>query len=289
MSRHAYVTLATRSVPGALALAASYRAFQKRKDIPIVCMTTPDIPETDRQALQAVFDDIIPVNYVTCQGEPSSSAFTKWTALTLTQYDKVLFVDADMIFASNVDELFDLQAPAGTFESFQLFPYAGHGCVYSTCEKLVEAHRTKTFNETLGRENPYLGIKHGEHVSPKSISKAFQDCSSVVMGSLVLLHPSMNDFCKYMEFIQHIWDPGETVCLSTLEEQALTAYYVHEGILWTHIHQVFQHVPDHINWLMNCLYLSDGTPHKLGELEYPRMVHPRPDCAFMYRLCNYTL
>lgn len=35
----------------------------------------------------------------------------------LTDYEKVLFVDADKIVLSNCDSLFDLRAPAGTFSS----------------------------------------------------------------------------------------------------------------------------------------------------------------------------
>ena len=47
----------------------------------------------------------------------TSTIFTKWNCLTLAEYDKIVCVDADVAFQTNADDLFDLPAPAGTFDN----------------------------------------------------------------------------------------------------------------------------------------------------------------------------
>ena len=48
-------------------------------------------------------------------------SFTKWHCLGLTQYDRICFVDADKIMLTNIDDIFQMAAPAGIILSYMLF------------------------------------------------------------------------------------------------------------------------------------------------------------------------
>src|SRR4051812_7271047 len=76
---------------------------------------------------------VIVVEYISSDTPPDTSklhnsahyekwmqvAFTKFHAIRLVQFDRVLFLDADMIVRRNSDHLFKLNAPAGIFSSLK--------------------------------------------------------------------------------------------------------------------------------------------------------------------------
>ena len=153
-------------VPGALVTAASVHRHSRH---PIRCLCTPfssrySLPGVSPEAIAALkrhFDDVIEVSYITAHvAEPTGSgrqkgryskwmrySFTKWHVLDpdlFGQYNKVMFIDADCILLDNVDELFDLDAPAMTLSS----PWAPPGGK---------------------RGNPYGNLTHGQEVNALSL------------------------------------------------------------------------------------------------------------------------
>jgi len=112
----AWVTLLTQ--PDYLVgVKALYRSLQQSQSAwPLVVMTTPAISEADCQILQDAGCVIKPVeplyprddlaqHYASAQfGE----VWTKLRAWQLTDYQRVVFLDADMLVLKNMDELFSL-------------------------------------------------------------------------------------------------------------------------------------------------------------------------------------
>ncbi|EDO41547.1 predicted protein, partial [Nematostella vectensis] len=103
---------------GALAVAHSLRMVQTKHDL--VCMVTPDVTNPTRRHLRVVYDDVIEVPYIRQKCRlflsPDQSrmyndwiefSFTKWNCLNLVQYERVMFIDADMVVKVNSDDLFE--------------------------------------------------------------------------------------------------------------------------------------------------------------------------------------
>uniref|UniRef100_A0A3P8RJN9 glycogenin glucosyltransferase n=1 Tax=Amphiprion percula TaxID=161767 RepID=A0A3P8RJN9_AMPPE len=111
-----FVTLVTTDsyCMGATVVARSLRRHGTTRRI--VVMVTPDISEHSRFALENVFDEVIAVDvmdskdrlHLSLLGRPELGiTFTKIHCWTLTQYSKCVFLDADTLVLSNVDELFE--------------------------------------------------------------------------------------------------------------------------------------------------------------------------------------
>ncbi len=112
-----YVTLLSESsyVKGVLKL---YRSMQKVGcKYPLLCVCSKDIPPQDIQILLKksilvhVLDDRIDYNAQLLQNEHEFShwkfTFDKLQIWGLTQYEKLVFLDADMMLLSSIDELFN--------------------------------------------------------------------------------------------------------------------------------------------------------------------------------------
>ncbi|XP_067841815.1 glycogenin-2 isoform X14 [Heptranchias perlo] len=112
----AFVTLATNDVycQGALVLCQSLRHHQTSRRL--VVLTTPQVPSNMRCVLERLFDEVIEVNVL----DSSDSAhlalltrpelgvtFTKIHCWRLIQYSKCVFMDADTLVCSNIDDLFE--------------------------------------------------------------------------------------------------------------------------------------------------------------------------------------
>ena len=113
----------------------------------IVCIVTPDISKKVQLKLFTVFDNVIEVPYITpfkmtendiiinkdilknCQGynklHPYSHVFTKLHIFNpdILPYDKVVFVDSDLVPMNFYDSLFTLNTPAGWVEYRKKSPF----------------------------------------------------------------------------------------------------------------------------------------------------------------------
>eukprot|EP00928_Gymnodinium_smaydae_P046938 TRINITY_DN31296_c0_g1_i1.p1 TRINITY_DN31296_c0_g1~~TRINITY_DN31296_c0_g1_i1.p1 ORF type:complete len:592 (+),score=124.23 TRINITY_DN31296_c0_g1_i1:41-1777(+) len=119
--KYAYVITLWGASPcyalGALVLGHSI----KRTGTPhsLVCIHTPDVPEGMLKLLASIWD-CRPVDHVhstkalTTWKEPNrfDNVFTKLHCLGLVEFEKVLMMDIDLLVTANVDDLFELSAPA---------------------------------------------------------------------------------------------------------------------------------------------------------------------------------
>ena len=115
MTGAAWVTMLTDHgyLPGVQTLAASLRRVNSA--FPLLVMVTPDVDADVRQVLR---DDGIQVVQVAPlrpagHGAYANARFAQvWTKLavwSLTDFERVVFLDADMLVVRNMDELFDME------------------------------------------------------------------------------------------------------------------------------------------------------------------------------------
>ncbi|XP_041828562.1 glycogenin-1a [Melanotaenia boesemani] len=116
MSDQAFVTLATNDnyAKGAMVLGQSLRNHNTTKKL--VALIGPHVAEPCRDALHSIFDEVLVVD-VMDSGDTAHLALmkrpdlgvtlTKLHCWTLTQYSKCVFMDADTLVLSNIDELFE--------------------------------------------------------------------------------------------------------------------------------------------------------------------------------------
>lgn len=176
----AYVTLVMKSdkyVAGALVLARSLRRTATLCSL--VCMVTSDISVRAVKSLKKSYDFVWTVPYIRQRcvtfktrrqrdlyKEWIEESFTKWNCInpkTFGRFDRVLFIDADMMVLDNCDhQLFSLEPPAMTFSLPWAKPYTVDGI-----------------------DNPYGELNHGFDVKPDLIQKGLK--SFLGIGSLVLV------------------------------------------------------------------------------------------------------
>jgi alpha-N-acetylglucosamine transferase len=126
-NKYAYVTLVMKGNTyciGAITMAYSLRMRGCKYDI--ICMVTKDVDDDGRKLLLTVFTHIIEVPYIEFltykQEEKKESlsrlntwidvSYTKFHIFNMTNYEKIMFLDADMIIMENIDHIFKFQTPA---------------------------------------------------------------------------------------------------------------------------------------------------------------------------------
>lgn len=113
-----YVAHRLHLILGALVLHRTIRSVSK---YPLVVMATAALPEPSRAVLRDVGIDIVDVDHLEpAEGQhPGFDAkfnhfheiWTKLAVFSLTDYDRVILIDSDMLFLRPMDELFDLVLP----------------------------------------------------------------------------------------------------------------------------------------------------------------------------------
>ncbi|RVE58706.1 hypothetical protein OJAV_G00197290 [Oryzias javanicus] len=116
MADQAFVTLATNDsyARGAMVLGKSLRNTNTSKKL--VALIGPHVSEPCRSVLRMIYDEVKVVDLMD-SGDTAHLAmmkrpdlgvtFTKLHCWTLTHYSKCVFMDADTLVLSNIDELFD--------------------------------------------------------------------------------------------------------------------------------------------------------------------------------------
>ncbi len=233
---------------GAVVVARSLRALGTK--YPIACMVAKEptgehkgVSDECVEFLRKHFDTIHFVPTITANCIPMKSkkqneiygswinaAFTKGNILNLP-YDKVCFVDADMLFVENCDDLFDLPAPAMTFSSPWAIPYH-HG------------------KGSRGHYNPYLKItkelEHGEMVPFGMIKRGLG--SIVGLACMILVEPKQATFDLFMKQLD-TEAFGYEKCISGFDEQAFAATFLATGAPIYNIHQQYNWVVGKTHWL----------------------------------------
>jgi glycogenin glucosyltransferase len=265
---------------GATVLAHSVRQHCDMTKIDLVCMVTEDIPESYRDLLGLIYDHVIVVPKIEVKvidwgskkqqmvyGPWIQYGPTKWNCLNFVQYQKVMFMDSDVIVNHDITHLFDLQAPAGTFSNPWTRPYNPNGLM------------------------PVFGtLKTGDRVSNAGIDQVLT-CSNrpmrqqVVIGTTVVLEPSHDVFETMMNLITKVnvsKTPAFTRCLSGADEQILVmAYREYKDVSWTAIDQRYNFILRHTEWFVDfeeadripfVIHYHGSKPWKLSRTEYPDLV-----------------
>ena len=145
-TKHAYATLlygkeCDKYFLGALVVAEGLRQFANgREDVPLLLLHTWDVPKTYITSLSKAGWVCKEVGYLH-KGVAKAlfkkyyysrflSVFTKLRALQQMEFEKVLFLDLDILVRGSLSELFELRAPAAmkrgepVMSHGQLIPYA---------------------------------------------------------------------------------------------------------------------------------------------------------------------
>jgi hypothetical protein len=240
--------------PGALVVAESLRRQNTAHDL--VCMVTPDVSAAARAHLRRdgpsgrpLYDAVVEVPYLTHRTRPFESkrqaelyggwidhSFTKWQCLTLTQYRRVLLVDADMVFTSNCDDLFDLHPPAACYSNPWAHPHAPRSRI------------PNPYVSSCPRPPRQRDLPHGARIPWARVLEALRVGAFVGWGALVLLAPG-----GFAEF-------GAMVCAEPVyglqhrtpsgsDEVSIAEYYAARRQDWTHIHPRYLAIPWHPAWV----------------------------------------
>jgi lipopolysaccharide biosynthesis glycosyltransferase len=221
----AYITLVMKQphyINGAMVLAYSLKQTETKHDI--VCMITADMFEY-KEMLLNVFDKVVTVQYLQYYTPDLKTqkqndiyvnwkdiSFTKWNCLNLP-YDKVCFLDADLIVQKNIDHLFNLQAPAGCFG-----------------------------NNWSSHVDYYSNVEHGKPIPDMSINKGLTN-GYLVNGHCIILEPNAKLFRRFIEFMKMRKYTKNYKCLSMVDEVALIKFMVTEDKHWTQICAEYNCVP----------------------------------------------
>ena len=231
INNYAYVTLLYPNkkgectyLDGALLTALGLR--KQNIKYKLICMVTPDVNDEVKNILRLLYDDIVVVDYISPikkidgiqiiseifdkkdfvnQDEYSEMAkiFTKLQIFNsnLFPYDKLLFVDNDIIPLDKYDELFNLECPAAWLE--QILE-----------DKInINLLNNKFINSNL-LNNRYTRvcdiwkeIKHGENI-PIKYTQIYKIPGRSINAGLMLIKPNKNifdDMIKILQTPKHKW------------------------------------------------------------------------------------
>lgn len=203
----AYVTLVfngDRYIPGVINLWYSLQESKTQYDF--VCIYTNDVPEKSIKFMTGLGIKTRLVEYVRFETKPSLTrkqnerysawsnvSYTKWQCLKLDEYQKVLFLDADMVVINNPDDVFKAPTPAGVFES----PW--------------------TFHNFYKFETP--GV-----VTRQEIKKIIHNRGFIASATCMLLEPCTDCFRSFIEMMENM-QPFGFNCMSGFDEQSIAYYY----------------------------------------------------------------
>jgi len=235
--------------PGALVVAHSLRLMRTKH--PIVCMVTDDVPAETRAQLLLVYDRLVDVPYISHKARPFASArqtesyggwversFTKWNCLALTEYDRVVLVDADITFVANVDDLFELRPPAACYSLPWAYPWQREGGV------------ANPYLECVPGAEERCDLPHGTRIPAAKIMAALHERAFVGGGFINLLAPSKAKYEQLLALIDErpVYGEGYLVT-SGVDEASIAELYAREGTDWTHIHQRYAAIPWKKEWV----------------------------------------
>lgn len=201
-------------VAAASVLAASLKRLGTKGEC--VCMVTPDVPDPPRQMLERVFDRVEEVPYLQTLALQKYSerfdsmynywldkSFTKIAMFALVEYEKVIFLDADMLPLENPDELFDCPAPAGI------------------CSSVKEAS-----------ENARL---HGMPLPRLLIEESLKNGQGHygVRGCLLVMKPDLHVYRQIRDKVESLTQYGSLESMVGPDEHLITQHFIDQ---WHHVH-----------------------------------------------------
>lgn len=237
--RYAYVTLIMLGdlyISAAITLAYSLRLLKTGADL--VVLTTPDVSNEGKRILRMYFDKIKEIEYVTIKNWRSGNkenkqylnlVFTKFNIFNLTEYEKIILIDADALILKHPDHLFTLEAPAGCFlEDKNLFITYDESGNYI----LPKDGKIKWYDEYC------KCCGHGKKIPKYMTDRLYKNYNnSGIGGGLMLLEPKEGEFDN---IIKDVSEGKMNYLISKKlvwpEQQYLTLRYSGK---WTMINPVF--------------------------------------------------
>eukprot|EP00210_Caulerpa_lentillifera_P009312 g8876.t1 len=201
-------------VSAALVLASALRRKHTRGEL--VCMVTPDVPEGPRQHLTQFYDLVVEVPYLQTLALQKYSgrfdsmynywldkSFTKFALFGLVEYEKIVFLDADMFPLENPDALFECPTPAGICSSVK-----------------GPAENDKLHGMPLARLVIDESLKNGQgHYG--------------VRGCLLIFKPDMNVYKALKQKVEEAGNYGSLESMVGPDEYLITKYFIDN---WHHVH-----------------------------------------------------
>ena len=235
-------------VGGANALAWSAKQTQTQADL--ICLVTKDVPQQELKH----FDKIIVVNPIYVSQIPEcSSKFrslygimsgqicTKFQALCLTEYVKILLLDADMLFLKNCDDLFELSTPAGCFSHQFSQRFVRHPDYPRSVKQTLQRSEHKLHD--------YPELKHGDLVAADYICNVLSSIRRAygAQGGLYLLTPNTEDADLLKKNLTEILFSFPTPIVSGIDELCITWFYASmKKNDWTHIDMSYNVISLHL-------------------------------------------
>lgn len=233
-------------------------------NIELVCLITDDV--TDREILLKCYNHVYIVDRIKAVGMPAlggnssskiyhwiSDAPTKWNIFGLTEYKKVLFLDADMILLDDISSLFSLPCPAAMFDHQSSTNYVENPLWTGYKEKGPGFINWYTSSLTHQSEiSPLGGMKTGTTISTESLNSLRLRSNSqfALHGGIILIEPDKNLLHQYKDDLSSIisslkkpiyynkrligYEKTDRT-ISSIDEITLALFMHDIGYTWTHI------------------------------------------------------
>jgi lipopolysaccharide biosynthesis glycosyltransferase len=200
----------TKYLSGLLTMAYSFEKVKTK--YPLVVLYTDTFPQEGRDALKARNIASQYVEYVEVEGADFSkdprfyNGWTKMVAYSLTQYDRIVLMDCDMIVMQNMDELMDLELDPASMEGKGNRVFAtAHACV---CNPLkIEHYPSDWYPENCAYTYQSKEVERAQtHGAPNDFG------AKHLNSGLQVLNPNK---ATYDFMMSHLTDP-----------QAVTKYWI---------------------------------------------------------------
>jgi len=197
-SNAAYATLLTKNayLPGALVVEQCLRSVGSR--YPLVAMVTSTLPQEARDVLRKrgiKVKDVDPlhpgdsVHQLAAHDSRFADTWTKLRGFSLSEYDRVVLLDSDMIVMRNMDELMDLELPEGWIA-------AVHACA---CNPRKLAHYPADWIPENCAHTPM--VHPTALTDPTAITESSPRPYGLLNSGLVVLNPSAETFTALTHFL----------------------------------------------------------------------------------------
>lgn len=133
---YAYITIAMQDIDISAALVLAYSLRQLNTQAELIVLTTDSINEKGIKLLQSWYDRIVNIKY--------AGVFTRYWGLALTEYKKVVLINANTIVLEQPDYIFSIDAPAKLKDNTDILLLEPYNINY---EKLIKKAVKIDFNE----------------------------------------------------------------------------------------------------------------------------------------------
>lgn len=197
----AWTTLATRSSYLAGVVILAYTLKKRKSAYPLIVLYTDSLSRESIETLEKEAKDlnIIPRRteallpkanvHVNLIAERFADTWTKLRVFELFDYDKVCYLDADMIICKNMDTVFDIELPTEDWLA------ANHACV---CNLDKDAWAP---DDWMKENCAYTPLEHPDALTkPTQVTPASRSTYHLLNSGTFMYYPSRNLWDKMIDF-----------------------------------------------------------------------------------------